>query len=85
MAKNIDLEVKSKKTEKNWGAGPKDPNKNRHTIELAANHIYDPDNDNSDANEHAGTSLSLNTTNDKVADSYNVGDKHTLSLKKKSK
>jgi hypothetical protein len=83
MSKNIDVEVKSKKTEKNWAAGPKDKNKNRHTIEFGANHIYE-DGETAD-NDHAGTSLSLNTNDDKVADSYKIGDTHTLSLKKKSK
>ena len=83
MAKNIDVKVSKKSTEKNWMAGPKDKNRNQHTIEFEANHVYDPDNDDPDANEHAGSTLSLKTTNDDLADSYKVGDEHTLSLKKK--
>jgi len=83
MAKNIDVKVTKKSSEKNWGAGPKDKNKNRHTIEFAADHIWDADDKDPDANEHAGTSVSLQTTNQKLADSYKIGDEHTLSLKKK--
>lgn len=84
MAKNIDVKVRSKKSEKNWGAGPKDANKNRHTIEFAADHVYgSEDDDDPEINDHAGTSLNLSTNNDKLADSYKIGDTHTLSLKKK--
>lgn len=82
MAKNIDVKVTKKSSEKNWSASPKDKNQNRHTIDFAADHVYG-DEDDPDANDHAGTSVSLNTTNQKLADSYKIGDTHTLSLKKK--
>ncbi len=81
MAKNIFLKVTKKMTEKNWSAGPNDKNKNSHTIEFEVPHNYEAE--DPEENEHAGSSLSLRTTNQKLADSYKIGDEHELSLKKK--